>query len=650
MTDIPRPAPESGPRRLLDTIDNPQDLKKLVPELLPKLAQEIREMIISTVSKTGGHLAPSLGTVELTIALHYVFDSPRDKIIWDVGHQAYTHKILTGRKDRFHTLRQYGGVSGFPKRAESIHDAFDTGHSSTSISAALGIASARCLKKEPGRVIAVIGDGAMTAGMAFEGLNNAGDLHKDLIVILNDNGMSIAPNVGALSSFLSRKLTRPTAVFLKKQLEGFLRALPGIGEDMVAWAKKSEESFKAFFTPGMLFEALKFNYLGPVRGHRLDHLLETLGNVKNLKGPILVHVLTTKGKGYQPAETDPTGFHGLGRFDPDTGVPRKSVSDMPSYTEVFGETLVRLARENPKIVAITAAMPDGTGLMDFREQFKGRFFDVGICEQHAVTFAGGLAMEGLRPVVAIYSTFLQRAYDQVLHDVCLQNLPVVFALDRGGVVGEDGETHQGLFDLSYLRHIPNLVVMSPKDEDELRHMLYTAFQHPGPVAIRYPRGQGVGVCFPPALQAIPIGQGEVLIEGEDLLILAVGASVQPALNAAQELAKKGFKPTVVNARFVKPLDAELILNQAAANGRVLTVEENVGQGGFGSAVLELFADRGLLGVPVKRLAIPDAFLEHGAPAILRQKYGLDADGILKAALKLLEQPAQQQKVVWGNFS
>jgi 1-deoxy-D-xylulose-5-phosphate synthase len=649
MEDQKSPTPGSCTRRLLDSINSPQDLKKLSLELLAPLAQEVREEIISTVSHTGGHLAPSLGTVELTIALHYVFDSPRDKIIWDVGHQAYTHKIITGRLDRFHTLRQYQGLSGFPKRSESPHDAFDTGHSSTSISAALGMASARCLKRETGRVIAVIGDGSMTAGLAFEGLNNAGDLNKDLIVVLNDNGMSIAQNVGALSSFLSRKLTGPTMVFLKKQVESLLRSFPGIGGDLVTWAKKGEESFKAFFTPGMLFEALKFNYLGPVKGHRLDHLIETLNNVKNLKGPILVHVLTTKGKGYQPAETDPTGFHGLGRFDPDTGIAQKSVSEVPSYTAIFGDTMVSLARENQKIVAITAAMPDGTGLVDFRDQFRERFFDVGICEQHAVTFAAGLAVEGLRPVVTIYSTFLQRAYDQVLHDVCLQNLPVVFALDRSGIVGEDGETHQGLFDLSYLRHLPNLVVMAPKDEDELRHMLFTAVDHPGPIVLRYPRGKGVGVDFTSTLRKIPIGKAEVLKEGEDLLILALGASVHHARDAARELEEKGFKATVVNARFVKPLDEQLILTLAAKCGRVLTVEENMAQGGFGSAVLELLSDRGLTGIPVKRLAIPDQFMEHGKPDILRKKYGLDADGILKGALELLEKPAQQKKVVWGGF-
>jgi 1-deoxy-D-xylulose-5-phosphate synthase len=643
----PRPV---APRRLLSAINNPQELKKLPPELLPQLAQEIRAQIISTVAHTGGHLAPSLGVVELTIALHYVFDSPRDKIVWDVGHQAYAHKLLTGRQDRFHTLRQYGGLSGFPKRSESPHDACDTGHSSTSISAALGMASARCLKRERNRIIAVIGDGSMTAGMAFEGLNNAGDLNKDLIVVLNDNGMSIAPNVGALSSFLSRKLTAPTMVFLKKQVENLLGSFPAIGGDLLAWARKGEESFKAFFTPGMLFEALKFTYLGPVNGHRLNHLIETFNNVKNLRGPILVHVRTTKGKGYQPAESDPTGFHGLGRFDPDTGEPKKSVGDVPTYTEVFGDTLVRLAKEDQRIVAITAAMPDGTGLVDFRKQFPDRFYDVGICEQHAVTFAAGLALEGMRPVAAIYSTFLQRAYDQVLHDVCMQKVPVVLAMDRGGVVGEDGETHQGLFDLSYLRHLPNLVLMAPKDENELRDMLYTAVDHPGPVALRYPRGRGVGVAFSSTLSKIPMGKAELLKEGEDLLILAVGASVYPALKAAGDLGKRGFSATVVNARFIKPLDENLILTLAASHGRVLTVEENVVAGGFGSAVLELLADHGLVGVAVKRLGIPDTFVEHGSQDILRQKFGLDADGILKGALEVLEQPAQKKKVVWGTFN
>ncbi|MBM4288492.1 MAG: 1-deoxy-D-xylulose-5-phosphate synthase [Deltaproteobacteria bacterium] len=625
-------------RGLLDTINSPADLKKLGVDQLPQVAQEIRQQIISTVACTGGHLAPNLGVVELTIALHYVFDTPRDKIIWDVGHQAYSHKLLTGRKNIFHTLRQSGGISGFPKRVESPYDAFDTGHSSTSISAALGMAVGACLKKERRRVIAVIGDGSMTAGLAFEGLNNAGDLNKDLIVVLNDNEMSISPNVGALSSFLSRKLTKRAMVYARRQFENFLKMVPGIGDELMLWAKKSEESFKAFLTPGMLFEALKFNYLGPVQGHRFDHLLETFNNIKNLTGPILVHVLTTKGKGYEPAECNPTCFHGLGCFNQETGEPKKMVGEVPSYTEIFGNTLIKLAREDHRIVAITAAMPDGTGLVKYRQQFPERFYDVGICEQHAVTFAAGLAVEGLRPVVAIYSTFLQRAYDQVLHDVCLQNLPVVFALDRGGMVGEDGETHQGLFDLSYLRHLPNMVLMAPKDEDELRHMLYTAVTHKGPIAVRYPRGNGLGAPLSPVLQKIPLGQAEVILEGDDLLILAVGASVYPALEAARELKENGFRATVVNARFIKPLDQATILSWATKCGRVLTVEENVAAGGFGSAVLELLSDNGLTGIPVKRLAVGDLFVEHGSQKTLRRKYGLDTQGILESALTLLGHP------------
>ncbi len=646
---LARTAAAAAKRRLLETINSPADIKKLSPDQLPQLAQEIREFIIKTVACTGGHLAPSLGVVELTIALHYLFDSPRDRIIWDVGHQAYAHKILTGRRDIFHTLRQSGGISGFPKRAESPHDAFDTGHSSTSISAALGMAVGKGLKNERRRVIAVIGDGSMTAGLAFEGLNNAGDLNRDLIVILNDNEMSISPNVGALSSFLSRKLTKRAMIYARRQFENFLKMVPGIGDDLMLWAKKSEESFKAFLTPGMLFEALKFNYLGPVQGHRFDHLLETFNNVKNLSGPILVHVLTTKGKGYQPAECNPTCFHGLGSFDLETGEPTKIAGALPTYTEIFGETLVKLGREDQRLVAITAAMPDGTGLVDFRLHFPERFFDVGICEQHAVTFAAGLATEGFRPVVAIYSTFLQRAYDQVLHDVCLQNLPVVFAMDRGGIVGEDGETHQGLFDFSYLRHLPNMVLMAPKDEDELRHMLYTAINHKGPIALRYPRGSGVGVPLSPVLQQLPIGQAEVLTEGRDLLILAVGASVYPALEAARELAGQGFQATVINARFVKPLDQNTILSWAARCGRILTVEENVAAGGFGSAILELLADQGMFGIPVKRVAIGDVFVEHGSQKILRRKYGLDSQGIMEHALTLLGRANGKKNVIFGSF-
>jgi 1-deoxy-D-xylulose-5-phosphate synthase len=476
----------------LDEINSPEDLKQLARSKLPELAAEIRKVIIETVSRTGGHLAPSLGAVELTIALHYVFDAPKDKIIWDVGHQAYTHKLLTGRRDRFHTLRQHGGLSGFTRRSESPYDAFSTGHASTSISASLGIACGKCLKRDRTRVIAVIGDGSMTGGLAYEGLNQAGDLRKDLIVVLNDNEMSIAPNVGVVSSFLSRKLSAKHFVALREELKEFLRSLPKFGDDVYNLAKRTEESFKAFVTPGMLFEAFNFNYLGPIKGHRLDHLIDTLQNVKEMHTPVLLHVTTKKGKGYPPAEKNPTYFHGVGSFEIKTGNGTASKERPPSYTEVFGRTLVELAAEDERIVAVTAAMPEGTGLKAFSEAFPERFFDVGIAEQHAVTFAAGLATEGFRPVVAIYSTFLQRAYDQILHDVCLEALPVAFAMDRGGIVGEDGPTHHGLFDLSYLRSLPNMTVMAPMDERELRNMLKTALDHSGPIAFRYPRGSGVG--------------------------------------------------------------------------------------------------------------------------------------------------------------
>ncbi|NPB09060.1 MAG: 1-deoxy-D-xylulose-5-phosphate synthase, partial [Thermodesulfobacteria bacterium] len=468
-------------KKLLDQINGPEDLKKLKPSQLEKLAEELREVIVNTVAETGGHLAPNLGVIELTIALHYVFDSPKDKIVWDVGHQAYAHKLLTGRRDRFHTLRQYGGIAGFPKRAESPHDIVDVGHSSTSISVGLGIVTAQELLGKEGKVVVVIGDGSMTAGLAFEGLNHAGHLKKDLIVILNDNEMSISPNVGALSSFLSRKLTGPLARRFKRELEGLVSHLPG-GEHLVNVIKKSEDAIKCLLTPGMLFEALGFRYVGPIPGHNLETLIQTLKNVKGLEGPTLVHVITKKGKGYRPAEEEPERFHGLGPFDVATGKPKTSKAKPPSYTSIFSKTMVRLGEMEPRLVAITAAMPTGTGLKAFSERFPERFFDVGIAEQHAVTFAAGLAIGGLIPVCAIYSTFLQRAYDQIIHDVALMNLHVVFAIDRGGIVGEDGPTHQGQFDLSYLRAVPNLVVMAPKDENELQHMLYTAVRHDGPIA------------------------------------------------------------------------------------------------------------------------------------------------------------------------
>ncbi|NDY42143.1 1-deoxy-D-xylulose-5-phosphate synthase [Dissulfurirhabdus thermomarina] len=616
---------------LLPHIQGPDDLKRLSREDLPRLAAEIRKVIIETVAKTGGHLAPSLGVVELTLALHYVFEAPKDRIIWDVGHQAYAHKLVTGRYDRFHTLRQHGGISGFPKRSESPYDVLDTGHSSTSISAALGMTTALDLSGQEGRVVAVIGDGSMTAGLAFEALNNAGHLRKDLVVILNDNEMSISPNVGALSSFLSRKLTGRLATRFKREMESFLKK-SGVGEQIWSVLKRSEDSLKSLLTPGMLFEALQFEYVGPLPGHHLDTLIDTLDNVRNLEGPVLVHVLTKKGKGYPPAEKEPDRFHGIGPFDPATGEPRRPERPAPpTYTQIFSQTLLRLAMDDPRIVAITAAMPAGTGLSAFADALPHRFFDVGIAEQHAVTFAAGLAMEGLRPVVAVYSTFLQRAYDQVVHDVCLTGQPVVFALDRGGLVGDDGPTHHGAFDLSFLRAVPNLVIMAPKDENELQHMLYTALNHPGPVAVRYPRGAGVGVSLDWRLEALPVGRGEVLREGNDVAIVAIGSGVAPALEAAEALAAEGIEATVVNARFAKPIDADLVTEAARRTGRVVTVEENALAGGFGTAVLECLADRGLTGVRVRRLGLPDRFVEQGAQATLRRELGIDAEGIRAAA-------------------
>jgi len=621
----------------LDQINSPEDLKQLPRSKLPELAAEIRKTIIETVSRTGGHLAPSLGVVELTIALHYVFDVPKDKIIWDVGRQAYTHKLLTGRRDRFHTLRQHGGLSGFTRRSESPYDAFSTGHASTSISASLGMACGKCLKKDGTKVIAVIGDGSMTGGLAYEGLNQAGDLRKDLIVVLNDNEMSIAPNVGVVSSFLSRKLSAKHFMALREELKEFLRSLPKFGDDVYNLAKRTEESFKAFVTPGMLFEAFNFNYFGPIKGHRLDHLIDTLQNVKEMHKPVLLHVTTKKGKGYPPAEKNPTYFHGVGSFEIKTGNGNASKVRPPSYTEVFGRTLAQLAVEDERIVAVTAAMPEGTGLKAFSEAFPERFFDVGIAEQHAVTFAAGLATEGFRPVVAIYSTFLQRAYDQILHDVCLEALPVAFAMDRGGIVGEDGPTHHGLFDLSYLRSLPNMTVMAPMDEGELRDMLKTALDHSGPIAFRYPRGSGVGVPLDGQILPVAIGRAEVLTTGPDAAILAIGVTVMEALKAHKLLEEQGFSVTVVNSRFVKPLDRELLVSLAQTMPLVVTVEENVIHGGFGSAVLECLSDEGAAGARVLRLGIGDSFVEHGPQQVLRAKYGIDATGIAAAVSDALRQ-------------
>ncbi len=623
---------------LLDEIHSPADVKKLPRAKLPQLAAEIRNLIVEVVSRTGGHLASSLGAVELAIAVHYVFDTPKDKLIWDVGHQAYAHKILTGRREAFATLRQHGGLSGFTRRSESPYDSFSTGHSSTSISAGFGMACAKFLKKEDAKVVAVIGDGSLTAGLAYEGLNQAGGNPKrDLIVILNDNEMSISRNVGALSSFLSRTFSAKKLQELRRELGFFFRKLPRIGEDIYQLAKRTEESFKSFVTPGMLFEAFNFEYFGPINGHKIDHLIDILNNIKYIREPVLLHVTTTKGKGFSPAEKNPIYFHGCGCFEVTTGNCLDRKPPVPTYTEVFGQTLLEMAADDPRIVAVTAAMPEGTGLSKFAQAYPDRFFDVGIAEQHAVTFSAGLATEGFRPIVAIYSTFLQRAYDQILHDVCLERLPVILALDRGGLVGEDGATHHGVFDFSYLRSLPNLVVMAPRDENELRRMMRTALQHDGPIAFRYPRGPAAGVPTDTVITPIPIGQGKILKDGGDVAILAIGASVTEALKAHALLSDQGVQATIVDCRFVKPIDAALIIDLARRVPRVVTVEENVRQGGFGSAVLEALNDAGLMSVAVERIGLPDTFVEHGPQALLRATYGLDAAGVANIALHLLQQ-------------
>ena len=619
----------------LENINSPADLKGLSRSELPFLAAEIRKVIIDVVSKNGGHLAPSLGTVELAIAIHFVFNAPVDKIIWDVGHQSYAHKLLTGRRERFHTLRQFEGICGFTRRSESPYDAFSTGHSSTSISAGLGIACAKRLKNDKSKVVAVIGDGSMTAGLAYEGLNQAGDINKNIIVILNDNDMSIARNVGALSSFLSRTFSAKYLQDFKKELGDFLKSLPKIGDDIYQFEKRSKESFKTFITPGMLFEAFNFEYFGPINGHNMNHLIDMLNNIKCLNEPVLLHVTTKKGKGYPPAEKNPVYFHGVECFNADTGKCTNKEHPIPTYTQVFGETLLKMAKSDERIIAVTAAMPEGTGLAKFAEAYPDRFFDVGIAEQHAVTFAAGLATEGFKPVVAIYSTFLQRAYDQILHDVCIEALPVVFAVDRGGIVGEDGATHNGAFDFSYLRSLPNMVVMAPKDENELCRMLTTSLAHNGPIAVRYPRGTGEGIKMENQDLPIPIGKGEVLKKGDDVLILAIGRSVIEALAAHSTLTEQGISATVVNCRFVKPLDADLIGALAKEIPRIVTVEENVRHGGFGSAILECLSDEGITGFLLECIGIPDIFVEHGPQKILRSKYGIDALAIVHAVKRLM---------------
>ena len=613
---------------VLNTINSPDDLKRTDRELFPTLASDIREEIIKTVSRTGGHLASSLGVVELTIVLHYLFDTPKDKIIWDVGHQAYAHKLLTGRRAQFGTLRQYDGISGFPRRAESPYDAFTVGHSSTSISAALGMAEARDKRGDTSKVIAVIGDGALTSGLAFEGLNQAGAMKKDLIVVLNDNEMSISPNVGAMSSYLSRMMAGDFYVKFKKETEHVLKSIPGVGESMLRMAKRAEESFKGLIMPGMLFEELGFEYVGPINGHDIDLLIDTFERVKKLSWPVLVHVVTKKGSGYLPAEEEPSRFHGTPPFDIATG--KTASSGGMTYTGAFSDALTRLADDMPQVVAITAAMPEGTGLDKFAQKHPSRFYDVGIAESHAITFACGLATEGFHPVVAVYSTFLQRAYDQIVHDLCIQNLPVTLAIDRAGLVGEDGATHHGVFDMAYLRSIPNLVVMAPKDGAELQRMLRTSLEHEGPSALRYPRGRVPDIKLPEVIDKVEIGRAEVLAQGNEGVVIAIGGTVYPVLEAAEKLrAESGISLSVINARFVKPLDRSAIIEHATRAGRVMVVEEGSLAGGMGSAVLELLEEEGLQ-VPVKRLGIPDAFVEHGTQQALRELCGIDGEGIRRA--------------------
>jgi 1-deoxy-D-xylulose-5-phosphate synthase len=619
----------------LERIKSPSDLKLLNYEELKRLACEVREELIYRVSKNGGHLASNLGVVELSIAIHYVFNSPSDKIIWDVGHQSYTHKLLTGRYDKFSTLRRFKGISGFPRRQESEHDPFGTGHSSTSISAAVGIIEGRDKNKDKFKVVAVIGDGAMTAGLAFEGLNNAGELKKDLIVILNDNEMSISHNVGAISSYLNRILIGERFQKFKKDTKAFLEGIPKLGDKAAKIAQKTEEVLKGFFLPGIIFEELGFNYVGPIDGHNLELLIETLKRVSNSTTPILLHVITKKGKGYEFSESNPSLFHGVGPFKIETGT-FPSDSRM-TYSEVFGDSIVELAKADDRIIAITAAMKEGTGLSYFAKKYPERFYDVGIAEAHAVTFAAGLATQGFKPVVAIYSTFLQRAYDEIIHDVCLQNLHVIFILDRAGIVGDDGPTHNGMFDLSYLRHIPNIVVMAPKDGKELQYMLKLALKHKGPVAIRFPRGRipyNSDSAF--ISYEFGIGEAEILKDGKDVALISIGSMVYPSLKAAQRLEGEGISAMVINSRFVKPLDSNLIINVANKIPIIVTVEENVLLGGFGSAVLELINDAGLGNIRVKRIGIPDEFVEQGDREQLLSFYGIDEDGIYNTVINLVK--------------
>jgi 1-deoxy-D-xylulose-5-phosphate synthase len=616
---------------LLKRIESPVDLKKLPPDQFPILCQEIRDLILPVLSNVGGHLASNLGVVELTVALHYLLDTPKDKIVWDTGNQAYAHKLLTGRREQFHTLRQFGGLSGFCKREESV---YDTGHAGTGVSAAVGMVEAREQLGHTNKVVCVVGDGALTSGMTLEGLQHAGGLHKDFVVILNDNQMSISRNVGAISAYLNRTFTGEFYTRLREETSQLLTTIPQIGENVKRIAMRAEELAKGLILPGLLFEELGFRYVGPIDGHNFEHLLPTLDNVLKLKGPILLHVITKKGLGYEPAMKNPVWFHACSPFERESGKPIKK-SQRPSYSAVAVDTLVNLAKQDDRIVAITAAMCEGTGLSSFEKHFPDRLYDVGIAEQHAVTFAAGLATQGMRPVICMYSTFLQRAYDQVVHDVATQDLPVTLCIDRGGLVAEDGTTHHGAFDLSYLRHVPNMVVMAPKDENELQHMIKTCLTYEGPTAVRYPRGTSLGVEMDPEPQALPIGQGELLRDGYDVALVAAGVTVHQAKEAADRLAQEGISAAVVNGRFIKPLDTALIEKVAKQVKCILTVEEGCRMGGFGSAVLECLSEADLWHVPTKVLGLPDWYIEQGPQELLREKYGLTADGIYHEAKALL---------------
>jgi len=617
----------------LEKINSPDDLKRLVLPELETLSDEIRTLIIEVVSKNGGHLSSSLGVVELTLALHYVFDTPVDKIIWDVGHQCYTHKIITGRREKFRTLRQDNGISGFPSRQESVYDVFNTGHASNSISIAVGLSEAKKKMNQSHKIVTVIGDGSLTGGMSFEALNHAGHLKSDIIVILNDNEMSISKNIGALSSHLSRIMTGEFVSNAREELKKMLKNIPALGDKVYKAAKHIEESIKGFVTPGIIFEQLGFQYFGPVDGHNLNYLIETFKNIKRLKGPIFVHIVTKKGRGYIHAEDDPAKFHGVSKFEVETGAP--SADKTAAYTDIFGDAIIELAEKYDKIIAITAAMGLGTGLEKFSKRFPDRFFDIGIAEQHGVTFAAALALGGLKPFVAIYSTFLQRSYDQIILDVCLQGLPVVFAVDRSGIVGQDGPTHHGAFDITYFRHIPNMILMAPKDGEELRHMLYSAYMYDKPTAIRYPRGKVHGPKTFNGFEEIPIGTWEKLRDGDDLAIIACGNTVYPSIQAATELAAEGIQCTVINGRFIKPMDKDMLFETACSKKRILTVEENTLVGGFGGGIMELLSDEGIY-ASVRRLGMPDKFLTYGTQETLRGKVGLTSEGIKNTIRKWLK--------------